>query len=261
MIGFLKSIRRNNKALISYPITIFVSLLILEIVFRYPYQTEVELPAPSIVVMDLINVFDVYLQATFLTFLVIIGGLIPAVIAGWLFAVIVGECDLASFLLKPYLEMSQMLPKTALIPVFLVVPFLGYSYSSKILIVFLISFYPVFVDTLLGYKNIKSEYLRYFDALSVSPYKVFVYLKIPFTLHYTFNGLRTGTLYAIIGAVTAEILIGNNGLGYLIDYSASNLKFVRAMGGLFCCMFIGGLFMGLYNVLEGKFILLKNGAA
>jgi NitT/TauT family transport system permease protein len=231
-----------------------VFLFILECLLRYLPTNPELLPYPSIIIENITSNYTEYLAATLSTLTTVVSGLIPAIIVGWGLAFLTHEISVLSICFLPFINISQLVPKTVLIPIFLAIPWLGYSFNSKVLITFLISFFPVFVDTLLGLKqlNKNSNLLKYFKSLSASKTKTIKLLKIPYVMPFTFNGIKTAALYSVIGAVTSEILMGSSGLGYMIDYSATKLNFARAFGGIIFCVLLGSVIMFLLYLVQRK---------
>ena len=229
-----------------------VFLFILECLLRYLSTNPELLPYPSIIIVYITNNYTEYLAATLSTLTTVVSGLIPAIIVGWGLAFLTHEIRILSICFLPFINISQLVPKTVLIPIFLAIPWLGYSFKSKVLITFLISFFPVFVDTLLGLKQLNSNLLKYFESMSASQTQTIKLLKIPYVMPFTFNGIKTATLYSVIGAVTSEILMGSSGLGYMIDYSATKLNFARAFGGIVFCVLLGSVIMFSLYVVQRK---------
>lgn len=247
----------NRRSSIYSFLIITLYILLAEILLRFSQSSTEVLPYPSMVFKDIVYHSSYYLNGMLETTYTILGGLIPATIIGWSLAIFISESKLGNLLLRPLVDVSQLIPKTALLPLFRSIPFLGYSFLSKIVIVFLISFYPIFIDTLLGIKQINIQYINYFKIISPSKIKTIWYLKIPYSLPYSFNGLKTSVLYAVVGAVTSEILIGKSGLGYMIDYACTKLNFIQAYCGIISCIFLGGSMMIILNIFINRSKYLK----
>ena len=229
----MKKLDRNNI----YKIISIISFVFLsEIIARLFFGNNMFIPPPSQVFLDLFKNVNTHFENLISTFKIIAFGLIPAIIFGWILAILFYENKKIDVFLRPLIDSTQLIPKTALIPIFLVFSFLGYSWKSKVLITFLISFYPVFIDTLLGLNHVNERYLLYFQSINANRWQTLRYLKIPFSIQHTINGIRTSILYSVIGAVTSEILIGMEGIGYSIAYSAEKLNFLMAYCGILVCI-------------------------
>ena len=201
------------------PIYIFIVLIIWELLALLISRFEI-FPRFSSVIRDLIFDYQYYLNHLLQTILIIVLGLIPAIIIGYVGAFLVSEYKLLQKIFQPLIKLSQLLPKTALIPIFISISFLGYKLQSKVLITLLISFYPIYSDIYLGLQTIPKEHIKLFKTYRASRFKIISLLKIPFTIVHFLNGLKTAVLYSIIGAVTSEILIARDGLGYVIGFNS-----------------------------------------
>ena len=232
-------------------ISILSFIIISEIIVRVFFgSNNIFIPPPSVVFESIIINFSQHFSNVLSTISIILAGLIPAILIGWILAIVIYEYSKIGNFLKPIIDSTQLIPKTALIPIFLVFSFLGYTWKSKVLIIFLISFYPVFIDTLLGLRHINEYYLLYFKSINASRIDSLRYLKIPFSKHHLINGIKTSILYSVVGAVTGEMLIGMEGVGYSIAYSAEKLNFVMAYSGIIMCILIGVALLCIF-----KFIL------
>jgi len=143
-------------------------------------------------------------------------------LAGYLIAVVLGVAIgafIAQFWLVertvyPYLVALQTLPKVAIAP--LIIVWFGYGISSKIVIVTLLSFFPVLVSTIVGIKNCESGRLDVLRALKASEWQIFWRVRLPSALPYIFAGLNVAAVLAILGAIVGEFVGSKMGLGNLI---------------------------------------------
>ncbi|HSB77342.1 MAG TPA: ABC transporter permease [Candidatus Methylomirabilis sp.] len=117
-------------------------------------------------------------------------------------------------LLHPYLIASQAMPKLALAPIF--VMWFGFGILPKVLITALIAFFPLFENTVTGLNEVDSDALELFAALRASRWQTLRWLRLPNAVPYVVAGLRVAMILSIVGAVVAEYVGANRGLGALI---------------------------------------------
>jgi ABC-type nitrate/sulfonate/bicarbonate transport system permease component len=112
---------------------------------------------------------------------------------------------------------SQTIPIIAIAPLLLI--WVGYGIAAKVIIVALISFYPIAVNTIDGLKAINSDAVNMMRTLGASRWQIFTKLQIPTSLPFMFSGIKVGISVSVIGAVVGEWVGASAGLGYLITYS------------------------------------------
>lgn len=258
MIVFLKRILKENKD-IKFLCIIFLYALTFELLLRFLAIDKNIIPCPSQIIKDIIENKEYYLKETWASIFIIVKGLFLSVCIGFSLAFLINEFKTVRRLIHPILDASQLLPKTALLPLFLSIPILGYSDLSKVTIVFLISFYPIYIDTLFGLNKLPKHYSDYFQILSANRWQTFIYLKFPYVLPFSFNGLKTSVLYAVVGAITSEIMIGMKGIGYVIDYSVEKLNFIHAYSGIVISILIGWVLIFCIDVSSELKVIRKYG--
>lgn len=226
------------------------TLLTIELLFRF-FSVNKLFPSPFFIASDLIGNFN-YIVCTEAvnTIRTVIEGLVPAIFTGYILSFICFHYKRLNLLIRPIIDFTQLVPKTALIPVFVSISFLGYGQTTKLLIVFLISFFPVFIEVFNGLDLVNNKYLKLFKANFASKQSLILQLEIPSTLPFLINGVKISILYSVLGAVTSEIIIGGSGLGYLIEVSSSKLNFTRAFSGIVISVIIGVLLLNLFGIMS-----------
>lgn len=141
-------------------------------------------------------------------------GFLLAALSGVLLGVPVGKLRWLERTLNPFVVASQVVPKVALIPLFIV--WFGFGSTSKVLIAAVIAFFPVFTNTVLGVKSIEPGHRDVMTSLNAGRWEQFRRLELPSAAPYILTGMEVGIVLAIIGTVVAQFLGGNAGLGYLL---------------------------------------------
>jgi NitT/TauT family transport system permease protein len=143
-----------------------------------------------------------------------LGGFAIAAIGGVLLGVAVGKLRWLERTLNPFIIASQVVPKVALVPLFIV--WFGFGSTSKIIVSAVIAFFPIFTNTVLGVKSIDAGHSDVMTSLNASRIARFWRLELPSAAPYILTGMEVGVVLAIIGCVVAQFLGGNAGLGYLL---------------------------------------------
>ena len=143
-----------------------------------------------------------------------LAGFAVAVVAGIGLGVPVGKLRWLERTLNPFIIASQVVPKVALVPLFIV--WFGFGSTSKVLVSAVIAFFPIFTNTVLGVKSIDAGHRDVMTSLNASAVDRFRRLELPSAAPYILTGMEVGIVLAIIGCVVAQFLGGNAGLGYLL---------------------------------------------
>jgi NitT/TauT family transport system permease protein len=109
----------------------------------------------------------------------------------------------------------------ALAPLFII--FLGYGLGSKVAMAALIAFFPLLENTTTGLRRVDRDSLRLLQSLGATRWQIFVKLRIFSALPLVFTGLRIAAVLATLGAIVAEFVAGNKGLGALLVISMGTL--------------------------------------
>jgi NitT/TauT family transport system permease protein len=124
--------------------------------------------------------------------------------------------------LRPVIVASQVVPKVALIPLFII--WFGFGITSKIIIVALLAFFPILLNVILGVRSVDTGHRDVMRSLNASRWQTFRRMEYPSTLPYVLAGMEVGIVFAVVGAVVGEYLGGDQGLGYRIVTSLNNLE-------------------------------------
>jgi NitT/TauT family transport system permease protein len=130
---------------------------------------------------------------------------------------IVAESRWIERTLMPIVVAIQSIPKVALAPLLIV--WFGFGVASKMVLVALICFFPVFINSFYGLRSANPDLLRLYRAFGASRLHVFRHVKLPSAAVSIFAGLQIGVVLALIGAIVGEFVSAKEGLGYLIQSS------------------------------------------
>jgi NitT/TauT family transport system permease protein len=177
-----------------------------------------------------------------------------AFVLGCLFA----ESRVIERLLLPYVVALQSMPKVALAPFLLV--WFGFGLESKVVMVALVCFFPMFINTAVGLKQTNPAILDLMRAFSASRWHVLTRIKIPSAAGHIFAGLQIAIVLGLIGAVVAEFVSSTRGLGYLISAAAVNLETDTMFAALLSLAAIGIVANQIVRFLHDRILFWDKGS-
>lgn len=153
------------------------------------------------------------------------------------FGALLAESRVFERFLYPLLIALQATPKVALGPIILV--WFGFGMASKVVLVSLVCFFPLFVNTINGIKQAPPDLLDACRAFSASRLYLLTHVKLPSAAGTIFSGLQIGVSLALIGAVVGEFLSAQRGLGYLIASASVNMSLSTMFAGVILLAAVG----------------------
>jgi NitT/TauT family transport system permease protein len=179
------------------------------------------LPAP----LDVANAFrdqsSYLLQESWQTLKEMLLGFLIAAVGGLVIAIALAASRTIERLTLPLFVALNAVPKVAVAP--LLVVWLGFGSEPKIVMVALISFFPIVVSTMAGLTSTPTDLRELSRSLSASGGQTYLKFRLPWALPQIFTGLKVGITLAVIGAVVSEIASPQHGLGAVILLSGQNL--------------------------------------
>jgi len=200
------------------------------------------LPSPAAVLARLVGNPELYLTHAVETLRKILVGGAAGVTAGFTLAVVVVAVPLLRRALYPYLVAARVLPKIAVAPVFLI--YFGVGFETAVLFVALVVFFPVVVGTAAGLSRTPDAHLDLLRSVDADPLRTFLSVRLPHALPDVFAGLKQSVTLSVVGAVVAEWVLSNDGLGALILAASENVQVDVMLAALAVLLPIG---LGLYG--------------
>jgi NitT/TauT family transport system permease protein len=209
---------------ISTTVVLILVVIVWKLVIAVFGVSEFVLPQPENVLGGMVDVvqsrgFWTHVRATLTATLV---GFAIALVLGVAMGAVLGRIRWLERALRPVIVASQVVPKVALVPLFIV--WFGFGVTSKIVIAATLAFFPIMLNVMLGVRSVEPGHHDVMRSLNASRWATFWRLEYHSTLPYVFAGMEIGIVFAIIGAVVGEYLGGNQGLGYLIVVSLNALN-------------------------------------
>ncbi len=151
---------------------------------------------------------------TFSTVYVTLLGFAYAMVIGVGLGVLIGRIRWLETTLNPFIVATQVIPKVALLPLFIV--WFGFGATSKVIVAAVLAFFPILTNTVLGVKSVDSGHRDVMTSLNATQTQILLRLELPSSLPYILSGMEVGIVLAIIGAIVGEYLGGNAGLGFML---------------------------------------------
>lgn len=206
------------------------------------------LPAPGAIVTALIENRVLLFEASTYTLRSVLIGYLVAILAGVLIALPIAFSRLMQRTVYPWLVLSQLVPKVALAPIFVI--WFGFTLQPKILIVFLLSFFPVVLNGIIGLRSIDPEIIQLTRSTGASKLDTFVKVRLPYALPTFFVGFKLAAISATVGAVIGEFIGSDSGLGYVILTANGNLRTDLSFAAICILTVIGFLLYFSVELIE-----------
>jgi NitT/TauT family transport system permease protein len=199
-------------------------------------------PAPSKVLLQLFNRNLSWPYHFWVTAWETVAGFAVAAVVGIALAYLIVHYKRLNQILYPYVLLAQIVPKVAVAPLFFI--WFGFGEAPKVLVAFLVAFFPIIIDTIVGLHAADPDMLDFMRTLGASPYKTFMKVRLPAALPHIFGGFKVAITLAVIGAVIGEFVGAESGLGYMIIRAQSHFRTDQVFAALFLLSVLGmALFM------------------
>lgn len=207
------------------------------------------LPAPSAIVQALLATpFSVWIGHVWATLRVALMGYALATAVSVPLAVALASSRFLSRTLYPILVVIQSTPIVAIAPIIVVT--LGASDLPRVVITFLIAFFPIVVSTVTGLLSTPEELVELSRSLKAGRTREILHVRLPFALPHLFSALKISTTLAVVGAVVAEFVAAEKGLGFFIAFSTSFFKIPTAFAGLVVLVTISLVLFRLVGIVQ-----------
>ena len=218
--------------------------------------TPLILPGPKDVFMRLFSYFvsGRVWPHLFMTTQEILAGFVLGGVLGLCFGTLISESVIARKVIMPYIIVTQALPKFALAPMLVI--WFGFGMAPKVIIAALIAFFPLVENTYMGLTTTPGSQLELFRALRASRITTLLKLRVPHAIPAIFSAFRVALMLSLVGAVVAEYVGANQGLGALIIVSQGTLD-TELMFVAFVVLTVLGLSLDWLYGLVYKAVLVK----
>lgn len=163
-------------------------------------------------------------------------GLGLATVAGLALAALIAASRAAELTIYPWVVATQAVPLLALAPIVAIWTDFG---VAQVLVAFLITFFPIVVTGVDGFRSTDPELLRAARSMGASRTWLWRHITFPSALPALFSGLKLAAVFAVTGAVVAEYVGADRGLGYLAEISTAQFDTVLAFAAIVWLAIIG----------------------
>jgi NitT/TauT family transport system permease protein len=242
------AVRRIAADSIVPTVTLLGALVVWEIATRVFHIPRFIMPAPSAILGEGWEWRYRFIGHTWVTLYETLGGFALSVAVGVPLAVMIVYSPALKRAVYPLIVLTQSVPKIAIAPVLLLVT--GHGELPKIIVAFLVAFFPIVVDTATGLAATPPELLDLSRSYRASAFKTFVKVRLPMAMPFFFAGAKVAITLSVIGAVVGEFVGSDRGLGYVILSATSYWKTELAFSSMILLSLMAIVLFGAVSLVE-----------
>jgi putative hydroxymethylpyrimidine transport system permease protein len=209
-------------------------------------------PAPSDIAQSLWRDRSLLADDSWVTLREVLLGFLCALAAGLAFAIILHLSDTLRRAFYPLLVASQTIPPVAIAPILVV--WFGFGLGPKVLLIALVCFFPVTVNTLDGLRSVDPQLITMMRTLGAGRRQILTRVELPSALPFFFSGTKIAIAVAVIGAVFAEWAGASSGLGHQILIASSSLLTARMFAAITLLSVMAIVLFALVSLIERKVV-------
>jgi NitT/TauT family transport system permease protein len=206
------------------------------------------LPPPSLVLTDLVTHWRLFAAQGGITLVEIVTGFLASMLFAIPLAVLLGASRTLEKMLYPLLVASQTVPVVSIAPILLA--WFGFGLKPKIIVVVLITFFPVMMNAFAGMKSMSEQIHHLARSMGATRFQLFWHFQLPGALPHIFAGMKIATTLAVVGAIVAEFVGSDSGLGYEITVAGSNLDLAHQFAAIFVLSAMGLTLFAIMSRIE-----------
>ena len=210
--------------------------------FKFPAYL---LPPPSLIFAELAQRMPRIMQHAGVTTTSMLLGYALGIAVALPLAMALAYSRLFEATIYPAVVFLQIMPKIAIAPLFII--WFGFGMLPKVLLVFLLTFFPIVVSAVAGFKSCDPDIIELARATGASRLRLFLKVRFPSALPEIFTGLKVAAALASTAAVVAEFVSSDSGLGYLLLTFNGELLTSMVFGTIIVLGVIG---LALYYAVE-----------
>ena len=209
------------------------------------------IPAPSAIWTETTALPGNVAWHTMVTTKTVLLGFLVSLLVSLPLAVMLTSSPLVAAAIYPLLVLTQAIPKVALAPILVVV--LGTSELPRVVVTFLVAFFPLVLSIASGLVSVPPELIELGRACKANRWTELWRIRLPFAVPHIFSGLKAAIALSVVGAVVAEFVNADAGLGYLIQTSTAFFKVQLAWGALIILSIMGIVLFQIIVAIERIF--------
>lgn len=195
------------------------------------------LPTPSVILAAMWQVPDQVVAHAVATLATILAGFALAIAVALPLAALMSLSSFAQVAIYPLLVLTQSVPKVALAPLLLLL--LGTGALPKILVTFLVAFFPLVIAVATGLAATPPELIELGRSLRAGRIKELLRIRGPYAVPFIFGGLKVAMTLSVIGAVVGEFVASDQGLGFLMTSQLAFFNTPLAFGAIIVLSLMG----------------------
>src|SRR5258707_11644328 len=207
-------------------------------------------PAPHRVLEKIVDSWPLLYAHSFTSIAEIVVGFVLASVGAILCAIAMVHSRRVEAVLEPFLVVSQVIPKVALAPLFII--WFGHGILPKIIIAMLIAFFPVLVNAVVGLRSVDGEIVELMDSIAANRRQMFWRVRLPNSLPYILPALKVAALLSVVGAMVGEFVGSDRGWGYLMILGDVNLDTDLLFAALVLVTLVGLVIYGAVGLVEQR---------
>ena len=206
------------------------------------------LPSPAAIGRDIAANWVYFMPHIGMTAAEVLMGFLASVAVGIPIAVVLTFSRVLNKALYPLIVGSQVVPKVAIAPVMLA--WFGFGMAPKVAIIITVAFFPVVINSVVGLSSASPQMIYLARSMGASPLQMFWKFRLPQALPSIMAGVKMAAVLAVIGAVVAEFVGSDSGLGHVILSASSNFDITRQFSAIILLSLLGMLFFWATEFVE-----------
>ena len=209
---------------------------------------EFILPAPSVIATAAWSIWPTLMSHSLATLTTVMLGFGASVLVSLPLAMLIAASPTISAALYPMLVITQSIPKVALAPILIIA--LGANEMPRVIVTFLVAFFPLVVASVAGLLATPPELIELGRACRAGRLQQMLRIRLPFAIPFVFGGLKVAAALSVVGAVVAEFVGADAGLGYLIQTSMAFFRSPLAFAAVVMLAIMGMALFVAVSLLE-----------
>jgi NitT/TauT family transport system permease protein len=237
-------VRRSAEALVAFVLLTGLAELVLRLLDVKTYLV----PKPSTVAQELWRSKHLLFTNSLVTLHEVLVGFAVAAVGGLVLAVLITYVPPLGRFLYPLIVASQTIPKIAIAP--LLVVWFGFGLTPKVVVVFLIAFFPVVIASTVGLRSVDENMLYLVRSMGASPLQAFFKVRLVNAVPAVYSGLKIAITLSIVGAIVGEFVGADSGLGYLLLLANGQINTPLMFAIIVVLSLMGIVLFALLSALE-----------
>lgn len=229
-------------------ITVLLIIGIWQLCCSYLGVSSYLLPSPWAIVKDIAGNWQYFVPHFGMTGAEVLIGFVVSILVGIPTAMMLSFSKVLNKSLYPLIVGSQVVPKVAIAP--LMLAWFGFGMSPKVAIIVTVAYFPVVINAVVGLRSASPNMIYLARSMGATPAQVFWRFRLPQALPNIMAGVKMAAVLAVIGAVVAEFVGADSGLGYVILSASSNFDITRQFSAIILLTLLGMLFFWATELAE-----------